>query len=82
MSKIIQQTDIKREKGYLYFISKEGDLYKVRMARSRQKLSKEEKERILVAKLGIKKRNGHLYYLDKNGAICEASHILERKNNK
>ena len=79
MSKIIKQTDVKREAGYLYFISKNGDLYKVRMARRGQKLSKKEKEWILVEKLGIKKRNGHLYYLDKNGNICEASHVLERK---
>jgi hypothetical protein len=79
MGKIILKTSIKREEGYLYFISKEGDLYKVEM---KSKNKKRSKTRILVKNLGIKKKNGCLYYFDKNGNIGETSRVIERKYKK
>lgn len=58
---------IKREKGYLYFIDKAGDISRVKMKRSGKKY-KAKREKVL--KVGIKKKPGMLYYVDKMGYVA------------
>ena len=72
-------TGLKREKGYVYFITKAGNLAKAKMAKAGRKTNK---KRELVAKLGIKKESGRLYYVDKNMNIGETSLVVERKRKK
>jgi hypothetical protein len=76
MGTVIAKTGIKREKGYLYFLNKAGDVAKVQMARSGQKTSKKQE---VVAKAGVKRKTGFLYYVDKAGNVCEAKMARGRK---
>lgn len=61
---------VKREKGYLYFIDKIGDVSKVKMARSRA--DKGPRVHFKVVKVGVTKEKGYLYYLDKDGDVSRA----------
>lgn len=69
MGKVIEKTGVKREKGYLYFLDKKGNVAKVQMKRAGKKTNKTQ---TVVAKCGIKRKIGYLYYLDKAGNVCEA----------
>ena len=69
MGKVIEKTGVKREKGYLYFLDKKGNVAKVQMKRAGKKTSKKQ---TVVAKTGIKRKVGYLYYIDKKGNVCEA----------
>jgi len=69
MGKVIANTKIKREKGFLYFLNKKGDVAKVAMKRAGKKANKKQ---TVVAKTGIKRKKGYLYYLDKKGNVAEA----------
>jgi hypothetical protein len=76
MATVISKTGIKREKGYLYFINKAGDVAKVQMARSGKKTSKKQE---IVAKVGVKRKSGYLYFIDKSGNVAEAKMARGRK---
>lgn len=69
MGKVIAKAGVKREKGYLYFLDKKGNVAKVQMKRAGKKTSKKQ---TVVAKTGIKRKVGYLYYIDKKGNVCEA----------
>lgn len=66
---VVSPTGITREPGYLYFVDKQGDVARVRMARRGQKTSRKQE---LIAKLGIKRKEGYLYYLDSNGDVSQS----------
>jgi hypothetical protein len=65
MAEKIMKVGVKRVKGYLYFIDKQGDVSCAKMARGKQKGGNRKK----VAKCGIKRKEGYLYFLDKKGDI-------------
>ena len=69
MGKVIARTGVKREKGYLYFLDKKGNVAKVQMKRAGKKTSKSQ---TVVAKVGVKRKSGYLYYIDSKGNVCEA----------
>jgi len=69
MGKVIANTGIKREKGFLYFVNKKGDVAKVAMKRAGKKA---DKKQTVVAKAGIQRKTGYLYYVDKKGNVAEA----------
>jgi hypothetical protein len=76
MAKVIAKTNVKREKGYLYFVDSNGDVSRTKMARGKgSKKSKIEK----VAKAGVKKEKGFLYFVDKGGNIAQAKMARGRK---
>lgn len=56
---------VKREKGYLYYVDKQGDVSCAKMARGSKKGGSPKK----VAKCGIKRKVGYLYFVDKKGDI-------------
>jgi len=76
MAKKLKKVGIKREKGYLYFVDKQGDISCAKMARGAQKGGKPKK----VAKVGIDRKTGYLYFVDKQGDISEAK--LQRGGKK
>ena len=78
MAKKIAKVGIKREKGLLYFIDKDGDVSSAVMARGAKKGGKPKK----VAKVGIKKEAGFLYFLDKQGDISSAALVKGGKKKK
>ena len=62
---------VERVQGFLYYIDKQGDVSRAKMARGGKKGGKPEK----VAKLGIKKESGYLYFLDKKGDVSRAKMV-------
>jgi len=71
MSQKVAKAGVKREDGFLYFIDKQGDISRAKMARGGKKGGKTQK----VTKLGIKKEKGFLYFLDKQGDVSRAKMV-------
>ena len=71
MAKKVAKVGIKKEKGYLYFVDKNGDISCAKMARGSRKGGAPKK----VAKVGIKKQAGFLYFIDKQGDISCAQMV-------
>jgi len=68
MAEKIVKLGIKRQKGFLYYIDKQGDVSCAKMARGAKKGGSPKK----VAKCGIKRKEGYLYFLDKHGDVSAA----------
>jgi len=64
----VAKAGIKREKGYLYYLDKQGDVSCAKMARGGSKGGKPKK----VVKLGVKRQKGYLYFIDKQGDVSMA----------
>lgn len=69
--KKVAKVGVKKEKGYLYFVDKRGDVSCAKMARGNKKGGAPKK----VAKVGIKKVAGYLYFIDKRGDISCAKMV-------
>lgn len=67
MAKEVAKVGVKKQKGYLYFVDKKGNVARAKMARGRNKKSRGKIE--VVAKVGVKKQKGFLYFIDKKGNI-------------
>ena len=65
MREKIAKVGVKRQKGYLYYIDKQGDVSRARMARGGKKSGSPVK----VARVHVRKAAGYLYYLDKRGDV-------------
>ena len=65
MATVVEKTGIKREKGWLYYVDKKGDVSRARMARGGGKVPKGKPQK--VAKCGIRREEGFLYFIDKKG---------------
>ena len=70
-SKKIAKVGVRKEKGYLYFVDKHGDVSAAKMARGDKKGGSPKK----VAKVGIKRAEGYLYFIDKQGDISAAKMV-------
>lgn len=66
MAKKVAKVGVKKQKGYLYFVDKKGNVARAKMARGKKK-GKAKVE--VVAKAGVKKEPGYLYFVDKQGDI-------------
>jgi len=71
MAEKVAKAGIKREKGYLYYLDKQGDVSRAKMARGGSKGGRPEK----VAKLGVKRKQGFLYFIDKQGDVSCAKMV-------
>ncbi|HOX23751.1 MAG TPA: hypothetical protein PLL10_09820 [Elusimicrobiales bacterium] len=71
MAEMVHKCGVKREEGFLYYIDKDGDVSRAKMARGGKKGGKPTK----VLKVGLKKAKGYLYYLDKKGNISRAKMV-------
>jgi hypothetical protein len=65
MAQRVEKVGVKKEKGFLYFVDKKGNVARAKMARGKKKGGKVQ----VVAKVGIKKKSGFLYFIDKKGDI-------------
>ena len=71
MGEKVTKAGVKREKGYLYFLDKDGDISRAPMSRGKGKgIKKTAPEK--VQKTQVKKESGYLYYIDKDGDVCKA----------
>ena len=75
MAQKVAKAGVKKEKGFLYFVDKAGDISRAQMARGGKKGGKAQK----VAKVGAKKESGYLYFVDKQGDISRAKMARGRK---
>ena len=75
MAEKVAKAGVKRAEGYLYFIDKQGDVSRAKMARGGKKGGKPQK----VAKVGVKKESGYLYFVDKQGDVSRAKMARGRK---
>lgn len=65
MAEKVVKVGIKRQKGYLYYVDKKGDVSCAKMARGSKKGGSPKK----VANCGIKRKEGYLYFVDKQGDV-------------
>ena len=63
----IERCGIKRQAGYLYYIDKNGNIARVKMARGGAKGQKSKPEVVKV--LNLKRVPEHLFYIDKDGDV-------------
>ena len=70
-TKKVAKVGVKKEKGHLYFVDKQGDISCAKMARGAKKGGSPKK----VAKVGIKRETGYLYFIDKQGDISCAKMV-------
>ena len=78
MAEKVAKVGIKREKGYLYYLDKQGDVSCAKVARGSQKGGKPKK----VAKCGLKRKEGYLYFIDKAGDVSAAKMVRGGKKKK
>ena len=78
MGEKVAKCGVKRAEGYLYYIDKQGDISRAKMARGGKKGGRPEK----VAKVGVKKENGYLYFLDKQGDVSRAKMVKGGRKKK
>ncbi len=71
-SGVVAETSVKKESGYLYYLGKDGDVWRTRMARGTEKGGGGEK----IATAGVTRESGWLYYVDKEGNVART--LLKR----
>jgi hypothetical protein len=72
MNQRVAIVGVKKEKGYLYFLDKQGDISRCIMARGKKGNQGMQK----VAVLHIQKVPGYLYFIDGNGDVSRS--LLQR----
>ena len=69
---VVAETGVAKESGYLYYLSKDGHIWRTRMARGTVPGGGAEK----VADTGVTRERGWLYYIDKQGNVSRT--LLKR----
>lgn len=67
MATKIAKVGVRREKGWLYFLDKKGNVARAKMARAGKKSSGGQQ---ILAKTGVKRQSGYLYFIDKQGDVA------------
>jgi len=71
---------IQKEKGYLYFLDKDGDVSRARMVRRGTPGTTAAKQEKINA-CGIKRETSWLYFIDKEGGVSRAKRNMGEKSN-
>ena len=69
MALVVLKAGIKREKGWLYFLDKKGNIARVKMTVGRKRPTSKPQT---VLKCALRKENGFLYFIDKDGNVGRA----------
>ncbi|HOU17359.1 MAG TPA: hypothetical protein PLV30_05630 [Candidatus Marinimicrobia bacterium] len=75
MAEKVMKCGVKKEKGYLYYLDKNGDIARSKMARGGNKGGGAQ----VIMKCGIKRQEGYLYFIDKDGDVSRAKMARGRK---
>ena len=75
MAEKVKNTNVQKEKGYLYYLGKDGDVWASRMARGNDKGG----DKKMVGKAGVNRESGWLYFIDKDGDVSRAKMARGRK---
>jgi 20S proteasome alpha/beta subunit len=66
---------VKKDKGYLYYLDKNGNVARSKMARGGEKGGGAE----VMNRAGVKREKGYLYFIDKDGDVSRAKMARGRK---
>ncbi|MBN2454743.1 hypothetical protein JXB11_04315 [Candidatus Woesearchaeota archaeon] len=80
MAQKVAKVGVKKQKGYLYFIDRRGNVARAKMARGGRNKGRQKQE--VVAKVGVKKEVGYLYFIDKQGDVSRAKMVRGGKKKK
>jgi hypothetical protein len=75
MAETVKATGVTKEKGYLYYLGKNGNVWRSKMARAGKGGGNAEE----VAQAGVTRESGYLYFIDKNGDVARAPMARGRK---
>ena len=75
MAEKVKTTGVSKEKGYLYYLVKNGDVARSKMARGADKGGNAE----VVSKCGVARESGWLYFIDKDGDVSKAKMARGKK---
>ena len=75
MAEVVKSTGVSKEKGYLYYLGKNGNVWRSRMARAGKGGGNAEE----VAQAGVTRESGWLYFIDKGGNVARAKMARGRK---
>ena len=68
MAEVVKSVGVSKESGYLYYLGKDGNVWRSKMARAGKGGGSAEK----VADAGVSRQSGYLYYIDKNGDVSRS----------
>ena len=71
----VAHTGVSKEKGYLYYLGKDGNVWRSGMSRGGKGGGNAEK----VADAGVSRESGYLYFIDKDGDVSRAPMARGRK---
>jgi hypothetical protein len=75
MAEKVKNTGVTKQSGYLYYLDKNGNVSRTRMARGANKGGSPE----VVANAGVSRESGWLYFIDKDGDVSRARMARGRK---
>ena len=75
MAEKVSTCGVQKEKGYLYYLGKDGNVWASKMARGNEKGGNAKK----VADTNVKRESGWLYFIDKDGDVSKAAMARVRK---
>ncbi len=75
MAEKVAKCGVKKEKGYLYYLDKKGNVARSKMARGGEKGGGAE----VVKACSVKRESGYLYFIDKDGDVSRAKMARGRK---
>tara|TARA_B100000586_G_scaffold86259_1_gene61239 strand:+ start:78 stop:305 length:228 start_codon:yes stop_codon:yes gene_type:complete len=75
MAEVVKRTGVTKEKGYLYYLGKNGNVWRSQMARAGKGGGNAEE----IAQAGVTRESGFLYFIDKNGDVARSPMARGRK---
>ncbi len=75
MAEKVKTTGVKKESGFLYYLDKNGNVARSKMARGGEKGGNAE----VVSNAGVAREKGWLYFIDKDGDVARAKMARGRK---
>ncbi|MCH7497299.1 MAG: hypothetical protein IH971_05555 [Candidatus Marinimicrobia bacterium] len=75
MAEKVKTVGVRKESGYLYYLGKDGHVWRSKMARAGQRGGNATK----VADAGVRRESGYLYFIDKGGDVSRAKMARGRK---
>ncbi len=75
MAEKVKTVGVRKESGYLYYLGKDGNVWRSKMARAGQKGGNAAK----VADAGVRREAGYLYFIDKQGDVSRSKMARGRR---
>jgi len=75
MAEKVLKSGVKKEKGYLYYLDKKGNVARSKMARGGEKGG----GATVISQTNVKRDAGYLYFIDKDGDVARAKMARGRK---